>query len=250
MFASIPTFFSNKLWLMLLLGFGLLTACKDSDSDDGIPPSLERPRVLISNPLNDTTILVNTEMTFRAKGSGGEAKSHEWKVGSQTLAGEKEGNLYTLTHTFSTVGEFKVSITLTNEVGAVTAERTIKVEEPFVPVTTRLTNGEQKTWKFMSIKLNNAQEIIEDNEKRHTLVLYARTQDTGAFAYNAQRFFNNAAQGSVRGNWTLHSQESRIEIKGIFDRIMRIEELTLTKMVLKDQVTPQTSIWYYFDAAQ
>ncbi|WP_027002531.1 PKD domain-containing protein [Hugenholtzia roseola] len=250
MFASISSFFSNKLWLVLLLSVSLLTACKDGGSDDDIAPSPERPRVLISNPSSDTTVLVNTEMTFRANGSGGEATSHEWKVGSQTLAGEKEGNLYTLTHTFSTVGEFKVSITLTNEVGAVTVERTIKVEEPFVPVTTRLTNGEQKTWKFMSIKLNNTQEIIEDNEKRHTLVLYAQTQDTGNLAYNAERLLNNQAQSFVRGRWSLHSQESRIEIKDIFDRIMQIEELTPTKMVLKDQVTPQTAIWYYFDAAQ
>ncbi|MCC5943340.1 MAG: hypothetical protein JJT94_00280 [Bernardetiaceae bacterium] len=246
--------------LLLSLGLGLVSCGGDSEGngDDPTPTQL-LPQVRINMPQRDTLVYTGVTILFTAT-SQNQVDEYQWAVNGTPVEGDRDDNRYSYSHNFNQVGEFTVSISVTNERGTIENSRVVRVENPPISREDLLTGGSSKRWNYDKILLNNqGSNLLRSYETDNSLVIYKDVQ-VNDLGRNYRLFFDPGSnrtiprdpipgeEQEVYGNWQFLADGRLLELRPIFSDPMTVVEITETNLVISIRSTNTASIYYYFKA--
>ncbi len=156
----------SKCFLFYFLAFTLfgavLTSCGEKQ-DDPEPEELpNRPIVSWKNaPPVDKIFYTDEAVVLQATRTGGYVKEFEWKINgvkidnSQEVIINEDTTLISLSQSFDAPGRYDVSLRVVNEGGETTIIQVLNFQVRPIPVLDLIAGQVAKTWKFVSIKLND-----------------------------------------------------------------------------------------------
>lgn len=239
---------SNSIFvLMILFAF---VACKQKAAEVvPVTPDITLPLVSILTTFTDTTVFVGAKVTVKGR-IVGTPTEFGFKVNGAPVTNTGTQSLPIYEASSATPSSQVITLYAKNERG--TVEKTVKVNFIAVPipVTKFLHNDSEKTWKLVSVKFNDTDEMIRDYEKDDLLIIYATSKMDGTKTYNYTYNVGTLVSGplaekTTNGLWKV-TGETLLELKPLHTSPVYMTKIDEDNLVYRFSLSPNSKVYYYY----